>query len=57
MSRAGDEGRPYILASEEEGEPHPAKARLDEIMENLVKVVGEDGKKGDERGVPGGPKK
>jgi ATP-binding protein involved in chromosome partitioning len=57
MSRAGDEGRPYFLASEEKGEPHPAKARLYEIMENLVKVVGEDTKKGDEHGVPGGPKK
>ncbi len=43
MSRAGDEGRPYILASEEKGEPRPAKARLYEIMENLVKVVGERG--------------
>jgi ATP-binding protein involved in chromosome partitioning len=42
MSRAGDEGRPYILTSEGEGEPHPAKARLYEIMENLVKVVGEE---------------
>lgn len=41
MSRAGDEGKPYILVSEKEGEPHPAKARLFEIMENLVKVVGE----------------
>ena len=44
MSRAGDEGRPYFLASEEKGEPHPAKARLYEIMENLVKVIGENGK-------------
>jgi ATP-binding protein involved in chromosome partitioning len=40
MSKAGDEGRPYILASEQEGEPHPAKARLYEIMENLVRVIG-----------------
>jgi len=46
MSRAGDEGRPYFLVSEKEGEPHPAKARLTEIMENLVKVVGEDMKRG-----------
>lgn len=44
MSRAGDEGRPYILASEKEGEPHPAKERLYEIMENLVKIAGEDTK-------------
>jgi len=46
MSRAGDEGRPYILAAENEGEPHPAKVRLFEIMENLVKVVGEGEKNG-----------
>jgi ATP-binding protein involved in chromosome partitioning len=42
MSRAGDEGRPYILVSEKEGEPHPARQRLYEIMENLVRVVGEE---------------